>query len=97
MNAQCQPHYTWPASFVVARAYLDQLTRGNALPQQRADAIREAMKQVESSTGSARKPLRRTQHSGCRTGQGRRQAPAIDAKRMRDCGSTIQKHNAELE
>jgi hypothetical protein len=31
-NPQHQPMLTWPASFVVARAYLDQLVRGGAIP-----------------------------------------------------------------
>ena len=36
-NAQQQPGLTWPASFVVAKAYLDQLTRSKLLPQGRAN------------------------------------------------------------
>jgi hypothetical protein len=35
-NPQHQPRVTWPAAFVVARAYVDQLRRGNAVP---ADAL----------------------------------------------------------
>src|SRR5206468_11406236 len=54
LNPQCQPHYVWPNSFVVARAYLDQLTRANALPQERAGALSAAMKQVEDTSGSVR-------------------------------------------
>src|SRR6266850_2445336 len=32
LNVQNQPKITWPANFVVARAYVDQLARSNALP-----------------------------------------------------------------
>jgi hypothetical protein len=32
LNPQNQQRYTWPAKLVVARAYLDQLARSNALP-----------------------------------------------------------------
>src|SRR5580765_2800844 len=46
LNPQCQPHYVWPASFVVARAYLDQLTRSKVLTQERVDALNAAMKDV---------------------------------------------------
>ncbi len=48
-NAQQQPGLTWPASFVVAKAYLDQLTRSKSLPQGRANALRTAMDRAEKS------------------------------------------------
>jgi hypothetical protein len=38
-NSQNQPKVSWPASTVVARAYLDQLRRGTAISAARADAI----------------------------------------------------------
>ena len=42
-NAQQQPRLTWPASPVVARAYLDQLTRSNGIARARAAAVRSAL------------------------------------------------------
>ena len=33
LNVQNQPKITWPANFVVARAYIDQLARSKALAQ----------------------------------------------------------------
>jgi hypothetical protein len=42
-NPQQQPKVTWPASPVVARAYLDQLTRSGAIQPERASAIRAAL------------------------------------------------------
>jgi hypothetical protein len=36
LNVQNQPKIAWPANFVIARAYLDQLTRGSALPGAKA-------------------------------------------------------------
>ena len=42
-NPQQQPKVTWPASAVVARAYLDQLTRSNAIQPQRAAALKSAL------------------------------------------------------
>jgi hypothetical protein len=35
LNVQNQPKVVWPQNFVVARAYIDQLTRSNALPAKR--------------------------------------------------------------
>jgi hypothetical protein len=48
-NAQHQPKITWPASFVVARAYVDQLTRSRALTAQRARALRTAMDRADKA------------------------------------------------
>jgi hypothetical protein len=42
-NPQQQPKVTWPDSPVVAKAYLDQLTRANAIDASRATAIRAAL------------------------------------------------------
>ena len=46
-NPQHQPRMTWPTSPVVARAYLDQLTRAKAIEAARAEAVTAAL------TGSA--------------------------------------------
>jgi hypothetical protein len=98
LNVQCQPHYTWPNSFVVARAYLDQLTRSKALAQDRADALNAAMKEVESASGAARRTAI-TKLDGLAADLARDAAAAkgIDAARMKACVSTIQKRNAELK
>jgi hypothetical protein len=97
-NVQCQPHYTWPATFVVARAYLDQLTRDKALTQQRADALNAAMKQVEDSNGAARRTAEtQLNNLAAQLAKDAVSASPIDAKRMRDCASTIQKRDAELK
>ena len=53
-NAQEQPKLVWPASLVVARAYLDQLVRGNALPRTRTSAIARDLDAAERLTGQAR-------------------------------------------
>jgi len=98
LNVQCQAHYTWPASFVVARAYLDQLTRDNALPQERASAINAAMQEVENSTGATRRTaVTKLNALADQLAKDSASAPALQAKRMRDCASTIQKRNGELK
>ncbi len=55
LNAQGQPKFEWPASFAVARAYVDQLERGNALPAARVTAVRAALTRAERATGAARR------------------------------------------
>ena len=54
LNVQSQPKYTWPAAFVVARAYLDQLERSKALAADRLESTRKALADAEAATGPAR-------------------------------------------
>ena len=49
LNVQNQPKITWPANFVVARAYLDQLNRDSALAPQRISALTAAIAKAEAS------------------------------------------------
>jgi hypothetical protein len=42
-NPQHQPKVTWPGGAVAARAYLDQLARGTAVPADRIAAVRAAL------------------------------------------------------
>jgi hypothetical protein len=46
-NAQRQSRLVWPASTVVARAYLDQLTRTMGIRPERAAAVRAVLEQVD--------------------------------------------------
>ena len=54
LNVQDQPKLAWPASFVVARAYLDQLARSNGLAADRVAATRTALAGAEARSGRAR-------------------------------------------
>jgi hypothetical protein len=54
-NAQDQPKVTWPASFVVARAYVDQLERSNGLSAERLKVVRQQLSHAEKSQGAARR------------------------------------------
>jgi hypothetical protein len=54
-NAQQQPRVTWQPTSVVARAYLDQLGRTNAISGERARAVRDSLAKVdELRTGKER-------------------------------------------
>jgi len=54
LNVQDQPKLVWPASFAVARAYLDQLERTNGLAAARIAAVRKSLASAEQATGAAR-------------------------------------------
>jgi hypothetical protein len=49
LNVQNQQKLEWPAQLVVAKAYLDQLERSQALPAERITALRAAIQGAESS------------------------------------------------
>ncbi|MEX2155775.1 MAG: hypothetical protein WD773_02920 [Gemmatimonadales bacterium] len=55
LNAQEQHKLVWPASFVVARAYVDQLARSNGLAAARVAATRDALARAERLSGQQRR------------------------------------------
>ena len=54
LNVQGQPKYSWPATFALARAYVDQLERSKGLSGARIAAVRQALTTAERASGSAR-------------------------------------------
>ena len=54
-NTQGQPRFVWPASFALARAYVDQLERSHSLAPDRIGAVRQALKQAEGASGAGRR------------------------------------------
>ncbi len=57
LNAQGQPKYVWPATFVLARAYVDQLERTKGLDAAQIAATRQALDAAEAASGSARREV----------------------------------------
>ncbi len=55
LNVQGQPKIVWPASFVVAKAYVDQLVRSKAMTPDRAKSLVAAMDAAEKSGGNQRR------------------------------------------
>ncbi|HEY8311780.1 MAG TPA: hypothetical protein VIG47_14545 [Gemmatimonadaceae bacterium] len=55
LNVQGQPKIVWPPSFALARAYLDQLERGNGLATGRISSTRQALTSAEAASGSQRR------------------------------------------
>jgi hypothetical protein len=55
LNVQNQQKLEWPAQLIVAKAYLDQLERSQALPADRIAALRTAIHGAESNKGKMAK------------------------------------------
>jgi len=54
LNAQGQPKIEWPASFSLAKAYVDQLERGRCLSASRVGAVRRELETAERASGASR-------------------------------------------
>ncbi len=54
-NPQLQTKIVWPAAFVVARAYVDQLERGQGLAPARISAVRTELQRAERLSGAQRR------------------------------------------
>jgi hypothetical protein len=54
-NTQGQSRFTWPPSFALARAYVDQLERSRGLAAGRIAAVRQALADAEGAAGGARR------------------------------------------
>ena len=54
LNAQGQPKIEWPASFSLAKAFVDQLERGRCLSASRVSAVRPELAAAELGSWSAR-------------------------------------------
>lgn len=55
LNVQGQSRFTWPASFALARAYVDQLERARTLGTDRIAAVRRELDRAERESGSRRR------------------------------------------
>ena len=54
MNSQGQPIFEWPATFALARAYLDQLERGHGVGGEVIEMARERLDAAELESGTSR-------------------------------------------
>jgi hypothetical protein len=99
-NAQLQPRITWPATSVVAKAYLDQLVRSNGVRSERAEAARSALDAADAlRTGRERNAaalLTRLEAVATDVEADARAAAGLDAARLRSLAATIKARVASL-
>jgi hypothetical protein len=82
VNTQRQERITWPSSPAVARAYLDQLERDQAIAPEEARAIRTALERSDAKA-LAELSAQITRESASQTG--------VEASRLRSLAKTIEK------
>ena len=100
-NAQNQPRITWPATSVVARAYVDQLNRSKSISAERAKAVRDSLADVdELSTGKERNAasaIGALETVAAQIENDAKSASGRDAIRMRALADTLKGRVARLK
>jgi hypothetical protein len=86
-NVQGQSKIVWPATFALARAYLDQLERSNGLAGEEISAAREALASAEKESDTERRDELNKLASRLETAAG----SATDAARVRTLTETVQR------
>jgi hypothetical protein len=94
-NPQEQPKMTWPASFKVARAYLDQLTRSKAIAGSRASALKSALDKADKDKPAAA-ALDQLETIAGQLEKDASSASGADAARMKALASTIKARTSKL-
>jgi hypothetical protein len=97
LNVQQQSRLTWPPSFVVAKAYLDQLVRSRTMPNARANSIRTTLDRAEKSSGDSRATaIAQAEKLAAELEADAAQASGIDATRLRGAAEAIRGRAAQL-
>lgn len=82
LNVQDQQHYSWPAKLVVARAYLDQLSRSNALPANQIAGLKSQIDKADKSHLKGKQADKLKELGAKLEGQASGVSDANDAKRV---------------
>jgi hypothetical protein len=100
-NPQEQPRVTWPASTIVAKAYLDQLVRSKAVTAERAKAVGNALDKVDGLKGASDKNamalVGQVNEMANQFEKDAASANAVDAKRMKSLAETIKARTTRLK
>jgi hypothetical protein len=95
LNIQNQPKITWPANFVVARAYVDQLARSGALAPQRIAALNAAIDKADTSHSAKDIAPLKTMAASLEKDAASTKSPA-DAERLRALAGIMKQSGASL-
>ena len=95
-NSQQQPKVTWPASFVVAKAYLDQMVRAKTIEPARAKDIETALDRGDTRSGRSGASLSDLDGIATQLETDAAAPGAKDAVRMRAMAAAIKARTARL-
>jgi hypothetical protein len=90
LNVQNQPLVTWPATFVVARAYIDQLKRDSGLDAKRIAALEDAIAKVSDHADKKKVARLKAMAVNLDKASASAKTPA-DANRLKALAAVIQK------
>jgi len=90
-NPQGQKRIEWPASSLVGRAYLDQLTRSKTITSARAKTVSDAFERMDKARGgnNATEAKARLSALAAEFERDASAAPPLEAKRMKALASTL--------
>jgi hypothetical protein len=91
LNVQNQQRTEWPARLVVAKAYLDQLERSQALPADQITAVRNAIQSAESSHLNRRELAKLQSFARSLKESARMTKSAVDSKRLQSLAEILQR------
>ena len=91
LNVQNQQRIEWPAKLVVARAYLDQLERSQALPADQIAAVRKAIQNAESSNLNRTELTKLQSFSKSLKESAGTTKSAVDSKRLQALAEILQR------
>jgi len=95
-NSQNQPKVTWPPSFVVAKAYLDQMERGKTIEPARATALRAALDRGDTRAGRNAASLDELDRMAAQLETDAAAPGARDAARLKAMAAAIKARTARL-
>jgi hypothetical protein len=91
LNVQNQQKIEWPARLVVAKAYLDQLERSQALPADQIGALRKAIENADRGSNLNPGELGKLQAFARSLSQATQKTTnAVDSKRMKALADILQ-------
>ncbi|HEV2174200.1 MAG TPA: hypothetical protein VGR71_11565, partial [Nitrospira sp.] len=90
LNVQDQQKIEWPATVVVAKAYLDQLSRSQALSAGQISKIEKAIKSAESSHMNAKKVAKLKHMAPSLEKSSKSAKNPADSKRMHDLAGVLE-------
>lgn len=91
LNVQNQQRIEWPARLVVAKAYLDQLARSQALPADQIAAVRNAIQSAERSRLNRRDLAKLRSFARSLKESARMTKSAVDSKRLQSLAEILQR------